>query len=116
MIDALIAGRMYGHAEERSGQAGSAYVTCKVRALTDDGDSIFCNVIAFNDAARAALMGLDDGDSVSLSGALTPKVWTDKHGKVRPALDLIAHAVLTAYEVNRQHSPISQHHADVDDE
>lgn len=98
MIDALIAGRMYGHAEERSGQAGSAYVTCKVRAATDDGDSIFCNVIAFNDAARAALLALDDGDSVSLSGALTPKVWTDKQGKVRPALDVIAHTVLTAYD------------------
>ena len=116
MIDALIAGRMYGHAEERSGQAGSAYVTCKVRALTDDGDSIFCNVIAFNDAARAALLALDDGDSVSLSGALTPKVWTDKHGKVRPALDLIAHAVLTAYDVTHKRPSMPQHNADFDDE
>jgi hypothetical protein len=52
MIDGLIAGRMYGSAEERSGQAGSAYVTCKVRATTDDGDTIICNVIAFNDNVR----------------------------------------------------------------
>lgn len=115
MIDGLIAGRMYGHAEERSGQAGSAYVTCKVRAATDDGDSIFCNVIAFNDAARAALLVLDDGDSVSLSGALTPKVWTDKQGKVRPALDLIAHAVLTAYDVTGQRSPMAQRNDDIDE-
>jgi single-stranded DNA-binding protein len=95
MIDALIAGRMYGHAEERSGQAGSAYVTCKVRAATDDGELIFCNVIAFKDEVRRALLALDDGDSVSLSGALTPKVWTDKQGNVRPALDLIAHRIIT---------------------
>jgi hypothetical protein len=73
MIDGLIAGRMYGSAEERSGQAGSAYVTCKVRAATDDGDTIMCNVIAFNDKVRQALLALNDGDSVSLSGALTPK-------------------------------------------
>jgi single-stranded DNA-binding protein len=88
---------MYGHAEERSGQAGSAYVMCKVRAATDDGDTIFCNVIAFNDAVRSALLALADGESVSLSGALTPKVWTDKQGNVRPALDLVAHAVLSAH-------------------
>ncbi len=95
MIDALISGRTYGHAEERSGQAGSAYVTCKVRVATDDGELIFCNVIAFKDAVRHALLLLDDGDSVSLSGALTPKVWTDKQGNVRPALDLIAHRIIT---------------------
>ncbi len=118
MIDGLIAGRMYGHAEERSGQAGSAYVTCKVRAATDDGENIFCNVIAFNDAAREALLALDDGDSVSLSGALTPKVWTDKQGKARPALDLIAHAVLTvaAHKPQSQTQPTLQHKAGVDDE
>jgi single-stranded DNA-binding protein len=104
MIDALIAGRMYGHAEERSGQAGSAYVMCKVRAATDDGDMIFCNVIAFNDEVRRILLTLTDGDSVSLSGALTPKAWTDKQGNVRPAIDLIAHKVATAYPTTQQNN------------
>jgi single-stranded DNA-binding protein len=103
MIDGLIAGRMYGSAEERSGQAGSAYVTCKVRAATDDGDTIMCNVIAFNDKVRQALLALNDGDSVSLSGALTPKVWVDKQGKPRPAIDLIAHQILTA--IHQWHLP-----------
>lgn len=94
MIDALVAGRLYGNAEERKGQADSVYVTCKVRAATDDGEPIFCNVIAFNDTVRDALLALSDGDSIALSGALTPKVWTDKQGNTRPALDLIAHAVI----------------------
>lgn len=94
MIDALIAGRLFGIAEQRSGQAGSAYVTCKLRAATDDGDWIICNVIAFDERLRSALLALGDGDSLCLSGALTPKVWTDKQGKARPALDLVAHAVL----------------------
>lgn len=97
MIDALIAGRIYGQVEERTGQNGSVYVTCKVRASTDDGDFIICNVIAFNDKVRETLLALGDGDSLSLSGALTPKVWTDKQGKSRPALDLIAHTAITAY-------------------
>ncbi len=97
MIDALIAGRIYGQVEERPGQNASVYVTCKVRAATDDGEFIICNVIAFNEAVRQTLLGLGDGDSLSLSGALTPKVWVDKQGKARPALDLIAHAVITAH-------------------
>ncbi len=96
MIDALIAGRLFGIAEERSGQAGSSYVTCKLRAATDDGELIICNVITFNDKVRSALLALGDGDSLSLSGALTPKVWTDKQGKSRPAIDLVAHAIVTA--------------------
>jgi single-stranded DNA-binding protein len=102
MIDALIAGRMHGCAEARTGQSGSDFVTCKVRATAGNGDSIFCNVIAFNDDARHALLALDDGDSVALSGALTPKVWTDKRGNAHPALDLVAHGVLTAYHVSRK--------------
>jgi single-stranded DNA-binding protein len=102
MIDALIAGRLYGHAEERTGQSESAFVTCKVRVTTGDGNTIFCNVIAFDDQVRHALLALEDGDSVTLSGALTPKVWTDKQGNARPALDLIAHAVLTTYHVMRK--------------
>ena len=99
MIDALVSGRLYGRAEERAGQNGSAFVTCKVRATASDGDTIFCNVIAFDDQVRHVLLCLDDGDSVALSGALTPKVWTDRQGNARPALDLIAHAVLTSYHV-----------------
>ena len=99
MIDALVSGRLYGHAEERAGQNGSSFVTCKVRATANDGDTIFCNVIAFDDQVRHVLLALDDGDSVALSGALTPKVWTDRQGNARPALDLIAHAVLTSYHV-----------------
>lgn len=106
MIDALIAGRLYGQAEERTGQSESAFVTCKLRVSTDDGNTIFCNVIAFDDEVRHALLALADGDSVALSGALTPKVWTDKQGNTRPALDLIAHAVLTAYHVTRKRKAV----------
>lgn len=123
MIDALIAGRLHGHAEERAGQAGSTFVTCKVRTAAGNGDSIFCNVIAFNDEARRALLALGDGDSVALSGALTPKVWIDKQGNAHPALDLVAHVVLTAYHVSRKRKalqgetrPGNQAHGGLDDD
>jgi single-stranded DNA-binding protein len=76
-------------------------VTCKVRAATNDGDTIFVNVIAFDDDVQTALLALSDADSVALSGTLTPKVWTDKNGLVKPAVDMIAHKLLTAYDGRR---------------
>lgn len=102
MIDGLISGKVYGKPEVRTGKNGSPFVRAKVRAAAGDGESLFVNVIAFADDARAALLALDDGDSVALSGSLTPKVWTDKDGETRPSLDMVAHAVMTAYHVKRK--------------
>lgn len=101
-IDALISGRFYGHAEERTGKSGSTFVTCKVRVTSGDGESMFCNVIAFDNGVRKSLLALGDGDSVAVSGVLTVKVWTDKQGTTHPSINLIAHAVLTSYHVTRK--------------
>jgi single-stranded DNA-binding protein len=101
MIDGLVGGRLYGEAQVRTGQNGTRFVTCKVRAVTNDGDTIFVNVIAFDDAVQAALLALSDADSVALSGTVTPKVWTDKNGLVKPAIDMVAHKLLTAYDGRR---------------
>jgi single-stranded DNA-binding protein len=108
MIDGLIGGKVYGKPGERTGQSGKRFVTAKVRAAVGDGESLFVNVIAFDGDAQAALLALDDGDSVSLSGALTPKVWTDRNGETRPVLDMVAHAVLTAYHVKRKRQAVQR--------
>ena len=102
MIDALIAGRLHGKPASRNSQAGKPLTVAKVRTPLADGDSVFISVIAFDAGTAAALLALDDGDSVALSGALTPKVWETKDGEHRPALDLVAHAVLTPYHVTRK--------------
>jgi single-stranded DNA-binding protein len=106
MIDGLVSGRLYGTAQVRTGQHGTHFVTCRVRASAGDGESLFVNVIAFDDTVKDALQALDDGDSVSLAGALTPKTWTDKQGNAKPALDMVVHAVLTAYHVQRKRRAI----------
>jgi single-stranded DNA-binding protein len=102
MIEGLIAGKLVGVAETREGKNGSSFALAKVKASAGDGESLIVNVIAFAAEASAALMALDDGDALALSGALTPKVWTDKQGNTRPALDMIATQVLSAYHVNRK--------------
>jgi hypothetical protein len=48
------------------------------------------------------LLALRDGQALALSGALTPKVWTDKQGIARPSLDLVAVQVMTAQDARQQ--------------
>ena len=108
MIDALISGKLYGQPTERTSKTGKPFALAKVRAAGGDGESLFVNVIAFDAAPCTALLALGDGDSVALSGSLTPKVWTDKEGNARPGLDLVAHQVLTAYAVSRKRDTVRQ--------
>lgn len=106
MIDGLVSGKLYGTATSRTAASGKAFVTAKVRAATGDGESLFVNVIAFDDGAKSALLALGDGDSVALAGTLTPKVWTNRDGETKPALDMVAHAVLSAYDVKRRRAAV----------
>ena len=102
MIDGLIAGKLYGQPAERIDKSGQPFAVAKVRATAGDGENLFVNVIAFDDAPVAALLAMGDGDSVALAGSLTPKVWTDKQGETRPSLDMVATQVLTAYHATRK--------------
>ena len=106
MIDALVAGKLYGQPKTMASKAGKLFATAKVRAAAGEGEALFVNVIAFDAGAVAALLALGDGDSVALAGSLTPKVWTDREGNTRPAVDLVAHQVLTAYHVTRKRKAV----------
>uniref|UniRef100_UPI0012F7F199 single-stranded DNA-binding protein n=1 Tax=Azohydromonas aeria TaxID=2590212 RepID=UPI0012F7F199 len=86
MIEGLVSGKVYGRPEQRVGNnSGKPFVTAKVRAATAGGETLFVNVLAFDTLAQTALLALCDGDAVSLTGTLTPKVWTDREGQPRPA-------------------------------
>ena len=106
MIDGLIAGRVYGQPSERTGKSGKRFVVAKLRAAVDGADTVFINVVAFADSAQSALLALGDGDSAAVTGPLKIGVWQDKEGNHRPALDLVAHQVLTSYHVNRKRAAV----------
>ena len=95
MIDGLIAGRLMGDASRRVDKAGRTDLVARVLARNKADEEFIVNVIAFDEAACAGLLALRDGESLSLTGSLTPKVWTDKQGVARPSLDLIAARVLS---------------------
>ena len=106
MIDALVAGKLYGTPRQGTGKAGATYTTAKVKVAAGNGETLLCGVIAFDDRAQAALMAMGDGESVALSGSITPKVYQAKDGEHRPSLDMVAHAVLTAYHVRRKRNAV----------
>lgn len=99
MIDALIAGTLQGQPTEKTAKNGCTFVTAKVRALAAGNAELFVNVVTFSRSTGAALLSLESGDSVALTGTLTPKVWTDRDGCPRPILDLVANQVMTAYRL-----------------
>lgn len=107
MIDALIAGRLFATPQRRTSKTGNPFATAKVRTAMVNGESAFVNVVAFADAAVAALLALGEGDSVALAGELKVSTFTDKGGVAKPSLDLVAYAVLTEYHVQRKRKAVS---------
>jgi single-stranded DNA-binding protein len=104
MIEALIAGRLHSLAEERTGKNGNPFVVAKVLAANTDGENLIVNVIAFEAATCKALLQLQEGDALALTGSLTPRVWTDKQGATRPSLDMVAYKSLSLHDVQHKRS------------
>jgi hypothetical protein len=94
MIEGLVAGNIWGEPEKRMGKNNSVFVVAKVRATGTQPELVIVNVIAFDSATCKALLVLRDGDAVALGGSLLPKVWIDKQGVSRAALDMVANRVL----------------------
>jgi single-stranded DNA-binding protein len=107
-IEALILGKLHDRAQQRTAKTGKPFVVAKVRTVAGEGDALFVNVIAFSESAGAALLALDAGDSVALSGTLKPGVWSDREGNARPSLDLVAAQVLTVYGLKKKRDAIGQ--------
>lgn len=112
MMDGLIAGRLMGDASRRTDKMGRGYTVARVLARNKADEEFIVNVIAFDNAVCTALLGLGDGDALSLTGSLTPKVWTDKQGIARPSLDLVATQLLSAFDVSRKQAALDEHRTD----
>jgi len=103
-IEALILGKLYQRPEQRTSKTGRPFVTAKARTAAGDGESVFVNVIAFEDTACVALLALDAGDSLALAGTLKPGAWADREGKARSSVDMVAVQVLSPYGLKKKRS------------
>jgi single-stranded DNA-binding protein len=101
-IEALLLGRLHQRAEQRTSKTGRSFAVAKVRAAAGDGESLFVNVVAFDEAPCAALLALDACDSVALAGSLKPGAWTDREGNSRTSVDPVAAQVMTVYGLKKK--------------
>jgi len=65
-------------------------------------------VVAFSDSAKATLLALEDGDSVSLAGTLKIGTYEARDGSVKPSISMVASKVLTAYQVARKRKAVAE--------
>ena len=107
MIDALINGKLAKKPVKRIGKSKNIYVTAAVFTTTATGENMRIGIIAFDENVCQSLLALDEGDSVCMSGELTPKVWQPKDGgEPKLACDLTVHLVLTTYHANRKRQAV----------
>jgi hypothetical protein len=105
MIDALISGRLASTPQRRTSTKDRTYVIGKMRAaMVDRSDrnlskSVVVHFITFIPSEVEALLALNEGDSLTVSGELTADVYPASDGTLKMGLDLLVHKVLTAYHV-----------------
>lgn len=107
MIDALVSGKLHAKPEQRIGASGKPFVTARVLASTSSDDRVLVSVIAFDAEAGRMLVALDSGDSVALSGSLSVKTFEARDGTTKVGIDMVAHAVQTAYHVRRKRKAVA---------
>jgi single-stranded DNA-binding protein len=108
MIDALITGTLFKQAEARQSKAGKTFVTAKLTVADADQQRQFVNLIAFREPVCDALLALNAGDSVAVTGPLKVSTWTDKNGETRISYDLTAEGAMTLYAVRKKRNQTQQ--------
>jgi single-stranded DNA-binding protein len=108
-INALVTGKLAASPQQRTSQRGNPFATARIKLDGKPGEpQLWCSVIAFDTTAVEALMGLCEGDGVSMTGELKVATFTDKQGQVRPSLDLTANRVMSLKDAKRPRRSATQ--------
>lgn len=102
MISALIEGVLHGAPVKRTSAKGGVYVTAQMRAAGDDGETIWCSLIAFEAGAVEALGKLAAGDTVAVAGHASLSTWQAKDGTHKAGLKVTVSKVMSVYEAGKR--------------
>lgn len=103
MFDGLISGRLIHKPKGGSTKAGKPLAYCLLKVTCENSEqTLLVSVIAFEERAEA-LMKLDSGDSLSVSGSCRMTEW-DRDGEFRHGIAVTAHQVMSAYKQRKKRS------------
>jgi single-stranded DNA-binding protein len=108
MISGLVSGVLIGKPQKRQSTKGKPFVTAKLRATGASGESTYIDIIAFSQSAAGALLAMGGGDSLAVSGPITTKVWNNKNGETKVALDIVAAGVMTPYQLTKKREGLTK--------
>lgn len=95
MIDALAAGRLF-KSERKIAKSGVAFILATLRCPDGDGAQ-FVKALAFEGSpAFDTLAALNEGEAVTVTGALKAEAYTSKEGEPRAALTVMASTALAS--------------------
>ncbi|HEU4457776.1 MAG TPA: single-stranded DNA-binding protein [Methylibium sp.] len=101
MLSVLIEGTVTAAPVSRTSARGTAFVTAQMRCAGEDGEAVWCSVIAFSASAAEALLALASGDAVAVAGHAALSQW-EKNGEHRVGMKVTASRVMTVYEAGQR--------------
>lgn len=101
MLSVLLEGTLTAAPVGRTTATGKPFTTAQMRCAGEDGEAVWCSVIAFHATAAEVLLGLTAGDSVAIAGHAALSQW-EKNGEHRVGMKVTATRVLTVYEAGQR--------------
>ncbi len=96
----LVKGTLYRQPEERTSRSNKPFVMATIRQ-TSGADATFWRVFAFSDHVRSELKRLNEGDALTVQGALEAKIYDGGQGP-RFSLSVVADHVLALRQPPKQ--------------
>lgn len=118
MLSVLIEGTLTAAPVARTGAKGNAFTTAQMRTAGEDGETVWCSVIAFSASAADELAKLTAGDAVAIAGSAALHHWEKQDGEHRVGLRVTAAKVMTVYDAGQRRKAASTRKAarDADDD
>jgi len=102
MISVLIEGVLHAGPVRRMSARGQPYITARMRATGDDGETVWCSLIAFDANSVEALGRLGEGDALAVAGHASLSVWQGKDGAHKAGLRATVSRVMSVYEAGKK--------------
>lgn len=115
MLSVLIEGSLSGTPTRRTASNGNDFVTAQMRTAGEDGETVWCSLIAFHAEAVEKLLELGTGDAAAVAGFATVTTW-QKGETLRAGLRVTVTRVLTVYDAGKRRKASAERGRSEDDQ